>query len=559
MKIKAYNVIIPLLLLASITCSLPFQRLQPTTSPATESPTDGAIGTVSREKSEVKHSTGNQAPVVVVSSDSLFTGDGVQIVNGGIGLLDFGDSLKLRLFNDSNLNVVSASQPGIPLVASLFLTIGGFTGELVQSGGKVVFQTPNQAEITVTGTEFFVGYDIEKQMATAGKWVGSMQVTSAGETISINDGYYVDISVGQPPGPQIPNPLGFQEFEAMATKLNDPLAAVDRIRPVETPTPYTQPSVQQLGPIERGQTVHGTICSHDCANEYSFESVSGETLIIRMLGDRPFNPAFQIMSADGVSLCEASGGIVQWTCNLEAPGVYSLRVSSELSGQAGGYSIFFQSLTNPGSSVSLPYNQPYDDRVLDWGTMKTYEFGGSPGELVLIRISHPEFKFYPDTWVYLNERRVDCETSFQLISVVDYVCLLPEKGVYHLYTTDRGGWGTGSYQLYLTNLEGGRSAPVLDVKQRRVDKISAPSQMNIYKVFGKAGEKLDVRVLRDSGDLNLSARLFRLDGQIVCQGDTTEKELVVPCTLDGAQEYRLVIGSASSATTGSYVVWLAQP
>lgn len=559
MKIKAYYVIIPLLLLASITCSLPFQRLQPTSSPVAESPSDGAIGTVSREKSEVKHSTGNQAPVVVVSSDSLFTGDGVQIVNGGIGLLDFGDSLKLRLFNDSNLNVVSATQPGIPLVASLFLTIGGFTGELVQSGGKVVFQTPNQAEITVTGTEFFVGYDVEKQMATAGKWAGSMQVTSAGETISINDGYYVDIPAGQPPGPQIQNPLGFQVFEAMATELNDPLAAVDRIRPVETPTPYTQPSVQHLGPIERGQTVHGTIDSQGSDNEYSFESVTGENLIIRMLGDHSFNPAFQIMSADGVSLCEASGGIVQWICKIEAPGVYSLRVSGELSGPAGGYSIYFQSLTNPGSSVPLSYNQPYDDRVLDWGTMKTYEFGGSPGDLVLIRISHPEFKFYPDTWVYLNERLVDCKTSFQIISIVDYVCLLPEKGVYHLYTTDRGGWGTGSYQLYLTNLTGGRSAPVLDVKQRRVDKISAPSQMNIYTVFGKAGEKLDVRVLRDSGDLNLSARLFRLDGQIVCQGDTTEKELVVPCTLDGAQEYRLVIGSASSATTGSYVVWLAQP
>ncbi len=101
-----------------------------------------------------------------------------------------------------------------------------------------------------------------------------MQVTSAGQTISINDGYYVDIYAGQPPGEQIQNPLGFQAFEAMAIQLNDPLAAVDRIRPVQTPPPATQPSVNLLGPIERGQTLQGEIGSQTASNQYSFNGIT---------------------------------------------------------------------------------------------------------------------------------------------------------------------------------------------------------------------------------------------------------------------------------------------
>ncbi len=67
-----------------------------------------------------------------------------------------------------------------------------------------------------------------------------------------------------------------------------------------------------------------------------------------------------------------------------------------------------------------------------------------------------------------------------------------------------------------------------------------------------------MRALLDSGDLELEARLFRTDGQVICQANTVEKELVMPCKLDGADEYRLVIGDYSGMHTGSYVVWLTQ-
>ncbi len=61
MKSKLFYGIILLLLLASLTCSLPFRGTQPTASPPDNNTPGGAVGTVSREKSDVKHTTGNQA------------------------------------------------------------------------------------------------------------------------------------------------------------------------------------------------------------------------------------------------------------------------------------------------------------------------------------------------------------------------------------------------------------------------------------------------------------------------------------------------------------------
>ncbi len=74
---------------------------------------------------------------------------------------------------------------------------------------------------------------------------------------------------------------------------------------------------------------------------------------------------------------------------------FNLSVSGAEQGESGGYSLFFQSITNPGNSPPLDYYQPYEDRLSDPIAVNTYEFSGSPGDLVLIRMAVPVGEFQP--------------------------------------------------------------------------------------------------------------------------------------------------------------------
>src|SRR3989304_5760499 len=72
----------------------------------------------------------------------------------------FGDSMRLRLFNDTGLGVTKWDiAPDASWQAGMFLTDGGLVGQLVESGKEVAFDTPGGAQITVLGTEFLVAYD----------------------------------------------------------------------------------------------------------------------------------------------------------------------------------------------------------------------------------------------------------------------------------------------------------------------------------------------------------------------------------------------------------------
>jgi hypothetical protein len=560
---KNLSAILLVLALAAGACSLPFNRQAPAPIPPTNSansPPADSIGTVSRERSDVTRTSSGAEPALVEASDPLFSGDDVSINNGGIGLLDFGDNLRLRLFNDSDLNVVAATEQGIPLVASLFLTKGGFTGELAESGSSVVFNTPNNAEITVTGTEFFVVYDTEQQRATAGKWDGSMQVTYGGETVAINDNSYVDLQNGQPPTQQFPNPLGFSQFQEMITQINDPIVAADRIRPVATQPPQTSSSAQALGPILLGQTLLGQIAAEGGANEYTINLSTQDNLLVRLYSPNDIQPAFEILDSSGNPLCRGGNGetVVNFGCSALSPGTYSLRVSDADANESGAYSLFIQGLTNPADSVRLPFGDTYAATLTHPGMVNTYEFPGSPGDLVLVRMATPSQEFQPGYWLYKETTPQEC-TGNTWYDLADYTCSLTEKGIYHLFAYDPFGGSTGSYQINLLNLNDRNSLTLLLPYQRQRGEIAYPAAANAYTISGNEGDAPTIRVLLAGGDPGLSVRLFRLDGKVICEGVMVEKELSLPCRLDYAGEFRLVVSYPSGTHTGSYILWLETP
>jgi hypothetical protein len=167
---------------------------------------NAALGTVSAESDVVEHGSAVDLLEQLAESDvSFFEGDVLRVHDGGEGVLDFGDQLRLRLFNDSQLEILSvASEPDAPLDVRMFLEEGGFTGELQPLGGQVVFETPGGAEVTVLGTEFWVVYDASAKVTVVGNWGGTVEVAGAGTSVSLDPDKLIDVPDDGTPGAQTP-------------------------------------------------------------------------------------------------------------------------------------------------------------------------------------------------------------------------------------------------------------------------------------------------------------------------------------------------------------------
>jgi hypothetical protein len=167
----------------------------------------------------------------LTGTKNLAQNDSIRLFNGGEGLLNFGSDMILRLFNDTQLGGVRTSNaPGTPLVVKMTLLAGGFVGRTYKPGARPTFNTPNNAQINVYGTSFFVVYDPEQDLMTAGNFEGSMEIQAAGSgPTPIQSGFMRQAQGGDPPSPEVEIPFSLTEFEDMARQLKSPVAVVNEV------------------------------------------------------------------------------------------------------------------------------------------------------------------------------------------------------------------------------------------------------------------------------------------------------------------------------------------
>ena len=213
------------------------------------SPAIDPIGIVSRQTDIVEHGAGVEQLARLLDTADLRNEDAVRVTGGGEALLDFGDSLKLILFNDSQLSVSSRPvEDGAPL-AQFYLWWGGFLGEKVpEQGGEVVVETPNGATITVTGTQFFVIYDPGLETSAVGNFDGSVQVEAGTHVTTLSPGRFMVVEGTQSDGGQIisaQQPITFspEEFMRASRSLRSAPAAATALAATPTVTPSPTPTL----------------------------------------------------------------------------------------------------------------------------------------------------------------------------------------------------------------------------------------------------------------------------------------------------------------------------
>lgn len=220
------------LALAGWTCG----RSTPTAQ--TPSPTDAAIGTVTRIETILRQGPDESSLSPISGTNSLNDGDFLQVTDGGKGLLDFGDAIRITIFNDTNLgNIRTEADPGTSLKVRLLLQKGGFLGTVNPGQGAVAVNTPNGGEINVVGTTFFTIFDATTGTTIVGNFDGVVNVASGGVQISLTPGFYLEFA-GGPPGPEHPIPFTPADFEHETDLLDSPIAGFVSLtaQPDDVPT-----------------------------------------------------------------------------------------------------------------------------------------------------------------------------------------------------------------------------------------------------------------------------------------------------------------------------------
>jgi len=200
----------------------------------TESPTIGTVNTMQNLVEAGPLENLINVPV----SQTIHNNDVVRVTNGGMALLNFLDTTVLKLFNDTalgdvNVEILEAASKRIRMK----LERGGLSGQVKKDSGGVGFELPNGAHVYILGTSFYVTYDPETDIVSAGNFDGTVayQVPGQGPQF-LPKGSLVDILPGGVV--QVADlPFDLDAFDAAAQTKGSPIQALEDLRVIPTALP----------------------------------------------------------------------------------------------------------------------------------------------------------------------------------------------------------------------------------------------------------------------------------------------------------------------------------
>jgi hypothetical protein len=175
----------------------------------------------------------------------LYNNDSVRVQEGGEGILDFRHGMKLRVFNNAELEGVDVSYAEeTSLEARILLGEGVVTGH-IDPGNLLVIKTRTGSEVTITGTDFFAAYDPARSISIAGNFDGHVVISQDKNIQRLPPGNYVKITNGQMSALLLlPGEMNNRDsFENLLRSTDSPLDVVKRLPdlapalPTDTPLP----------------------------------------------------------------------------------------------------------------------------------------------------------------------------------------------------------------------------------------------------------------------------------------------------------------------------------
>jgi len=169
-------------------------------------------GDLTTKRVQVTWTPANQSARTVAENEhvSVGVGDGIVVDASGLAVLEFPDLLTVEIYRDSALKVRQVPAQS-PLVA-LYLELGSIFASTRPDAGSRLRVDTGTATVESLATEFLVTVNPHTNDTVVIVRVGEVQVTGAGQTITVKGGEYTQVSAGEAPSPVTPFDISsFQE------------------------------------------------------------------------------------------------------------------------------------------------------------------------------------------------------------------------------------------------------------------------------------------------------------------------------------------------------------
>lgn len=311
--------------------------------------------------------------------------------------------------------------------------------------------------------------------------------------------------------------------------------------------------------IELGATISGEISSLAELDIYTFDGIVNDRVLLRAsdVPDSQLEPEMQIYSVDGTLLCSTWGYVLaEMVCTLDTTNTYTLLVGDRGGNALGDYTLYLQRPNNPANPLPINFDDTVANSISEPPAMKTYTFSGNVNDRVLLRASDaPDSLFEVEMRVYRPDGTQLCSTWGYVLAEI--VCTLDVAGGYTLMIGERGGDTIGDYTLYLQRTNDPANVTLMDYGDTLTGTITSDVELNAYGFAAETDQSVWFSVMRTSGNLDPQFRVYRPDGALLCQAQTTGGLIEDVCLLDVSGDYAILVGDWGGDETGSYEIQIA--
>jgi len=265
----------------------------------------------------------------------------------------------------------------------------------------------------------------------------------------------------------------------------------------------------------------------------------------------------ELFAPDGNSLIsDFDAAQAEIKATLSANGTYTLLTSDRSPGvYTGDYGLFVQRTFNPGIATAVSYGKTLPGSISAVGEVDTYTFSGKAGDKVIVKMTRNSS--FLDPW--LEVFRPDGEPLGNVVAnaQAELRVTLPDSGTYAILTSDQApGDDTGDYTLFVQRTFNPGTPVVITYGKTSSAAISIVGEVDTYTFSGNVGDKVILRMSRNSFNLQPLMELFAPDGNsLISDFDAAQAE--IKATLSANGTYTLLTSDRSpGAYTGNYGLFL---
>jgi len=352
---------------------------QPTSTPTP----DPSIGQVEKIKGAVQ--VGPETALANVEPRlPIYNNDMVHVFDKGKASLDFGYGLTFTLYNDTVGGGTNVSTIGTSRQAALKLSQGGLKGHN-PSGDKTTVALPNNLNVVILGTSYFITYDQVEDKVWVFNFDGTVEYQlPGGERQSLPPRTMVEITHGQVSRVYPEMSFSVDDFDVYATEKDSPILGVEELlsgvpwipftggetlTPTATPFPTETPTVTPTNtptptatPTETPTVTPTPIPCHlarfvsdvtipdgTALNSYTYFT---KTWRLKNMGSCIWDSSYRLVFVDGTAMSEMK--VFPWTGGTAGYG-QSVDLSVDLFAPeaAGSYQGNFMILAPDGTYFGL--------------------------------------------------------------------------------------------------------------------------------------------------------------------------------------------------------------